>query len=648
MVTHMKITRRIALLLACLFVLGAFFSCGAQTPDPALTGTDTSTPFSSADTAQTEAPSVRMEIGAENLGEYIVIRSTDADAAIVKAAADLRTEIGNALGSQLRISEDWVKNPASLPASAKEIVVGRTNRPGNDELLGKLRPEEYLIAFKNDRIYILGGSDDATLRAIDYFKETYLDRAAKNIVLESTLFDLHRYDYPLEQVCIDGIDLRDYTIVIPADADLYTRYAAQNLSDYYAANAGFPLTVTTDKSAETEYEILIGATNRAVSSGVADAGEDQYICYKNGKKIVCLGKSYMVGGGVGALIARMPADGKNAVIDIKDIPTTPTAATFHFEKPKSAILMIGDGMGFHSIDTALATIGSFCGADLPNRGQSVTSSLNTLANAATPTDSAAGATALSTANRTYNGYVGLNASRKPLQNIRELARLCGARTGVITTDVITGATPAGFLAHHTSRSDTAVLQAQIDELIAKREVDWCQGSVGNDLTANTAAALRKLSAGHSSFFLMIEEGHIDKNAHKANMPGVISMVERFNDCIAYVTEFVVCHPDTVVIITADHETGGLTPATSIADVAAKIKAPYNTVYKSNITGDISKYGFAFTSYKAQSSSPCEHTTANVPVFALGSGTEVFDGQTVQNTDIPKFIAQIYGKTDFGQ
>ena len=91
------------------------------------------------------------------------------------------------------------------------------------------------------------------------------------------------------------------------------------------------------------------------------------------------------------------------------------------------------------------------------------------------------------------------------------------------------------------------------------------------------------------------------------------MVKRFNDDIAYVIQFVLCHPDTVLVVTADHETGGITK-----------QSDGNFVYT---TGD--------------------HSTANVPICAIGYGTEIFNNKTSDNTDIPKFLAKIYGENNFG-
>ncbi len=614
-------TKLAAFLLAVVFVLTAFAGCSTPSDNP--DGTQQGSNETTTNTTEiTEAPGVDLELGADALKEYKVIRAEKASDTIVSAAAALRTDLNAALGASIGINEDWVRNLDEIPASAKEIVVGSTNRPDGAEIEKELRENDFAIIYKNERIFIIGGTDAATLEAIEYFKATFVDSAAKLIKINDKLEHFSLYNYPIAKVEINGVSIRDYTVIIPEKADLSTKYAADNLSDFMLANAGFELTVSTDKEAETEYEILIGDTNRAASTVTvsADVAKSEYIFFKSGSKIVCQGDSYMVGGGVGDLVGRLPLDGKNAEVKIDDIPTEAAVKTFTFKEAKSAILMIGDGMGFNTIEMALSQIGTFIANDLPNKGNAYTGSLTTQSNSTKPTDSAASGTALATGVKTINGYVGVDKNKKDLLNLRELAHSKGANTGVITTDVITGATPGAFLAHAGSRNDTSVIQGQIDALLADGKIDWATGGTSSadtkydtELIDNTTAALRKLATGGESFFLMIEEGHIDKRSHKNDMAGCINMVERFNDTIAYVIQFVLCHPDTALVITADHETGG-------------IQKKDDGTFKYTLD---------------------DHSTANVPTFAIGHGTEYFNGKEVDNTDIPKFLAKIYGNNDFG-
>jgi alkaline phosphatase len=279
--------------------------------------------------------------------------------------------------------------------------------------------------------------------------------------------------------------------------------------------------------------------------------------------------------------------------------------------------MIGDGMGFHHIDAALANgLDNFVANELPAYGSAITQSQSVINGAANYTDSAAGGTALSSGYKTINGYIGVDSSGKAHKNIRELAHEDGAKTAVVTTDVITGATPAAFLGHNISRDNSQALQSQIDELTKNNGVTYLAASVGNQLQQKTREGLMAIATPNSNFFMMVEEGHIDKFSHSNDTKGMLNCVNRFNEAIAYVIQFVFCHPDTALIISADHETGGLRPDP-------------NNAYKYRYTTG-------------------NHTNADVPVYAFGPGTEVFNDKRSDNTELPIFLAKAFGDGKIGK
>ena len=120
--------------------------------------------------------------------------------------------------------------------------------------------------------------------------------------------------------------------------------------------------------------------------------------------------------------------------------------------------------------------------------------------------------------------------------------------------------------------------------------------------------------------MMVEGAYIDKKSHNNDLAACVEAVKQYNEVIAYISTFVFCHPDTALIVTADHETGAL-------------------------TADSSKtYGYKYTN---GSSSYRQHTNSDVPVYALGPGTEYFNGYKVENTLIPHFAAKAFGDNNFG-
>ena len=417
---------------------------------------------------------------------------------------------------------------------------------------------------------------------------------------------------------ICGVSIEEYVIVIPEVCDLYTLYAAMNLSEHLLKYGGITLDIVTDDVAEATYELVIGNTNRAGSAIAADVEleANEYILMMDDESVIIWGESYMVGGGAGAFATLYAAGAwRGYDIDITTIPTEATPTQFVFEEAKSAILLIGDGMGEKHIDMTLANgLDKFCARDMPNISWIVTRSQSVINGVEGVTDSAAAGTALATGFKTLNGAVGVDPDGNTLLNVRELAHSVGAKTAVLTTDEITGATPGAFLAHVASRGSTSMIQREVNNLLRRGKVDVAEGSLTDETFFSTAVStLNTISTNDSSFFVMMEEGYIDKHSHNNDADNMMHTVERFNEVIAYCMEFVMFHPDTVLIVTADHETGGIR------------HNPYTNEFKFSSGG---------------------HTNVDVPIYAMGAGTEYF-AETHENTRVPMFIASIFSDEAFG-
>lgn len=422
-----------------------------------------------------------------------------------------------------------------------------------------------------------------------------------------------------------GDTIADYTVVCSENATVYETYAAEILCDYVYDNFGYELNMTTDATDEVRHEILIGDTSRVESETSAEIGSNQYLVKFVGDKIVLKGKDYMVGGAVGELCYKL-LDGEK--IDFAAIPETDVVRDWVPEKADSVILMIGDGMGFNHINFAkkwyarpshgrLSDV--FIAETFQNRGECTTYSLSNINSDGTfqkrVTDSAAGATALATGWKTQNGKLGINALNTSVQNVRELAHSKGMKTAVISTEVATGATPSGFTVHNQSRGNAAEIAAAQKELVDNNLITYLGSGVYDDLLPTVKEALDEISTSSDGFYAMIEEAHIDKACDSSynggkTLEALAKYVYRFNTAIQYAATFTAARPGTVLIITADHETGAL-----------------------NEDGGVTNGG--------------AHTDRNVPVFAMGAGTEIFNGTVVDNTDIAKFTASVYSDEPFG-
>lgn len=261
----------------------------------------------------------------------------------------------------------------------------------------------------------------------------------------------------------------------------------------------------------------------------------------------------------------------------------------------NVILMIGDGMGFSHVSAATAMYGDLFFNTQADYKSSVTTFSRDVFG---PTDSAAAATALATGHKTDNGKVAMYGG-KDLTSTTEVAKSLGMATGVIATEGVDGATPAGFSAHAPSRSDLdeilsdqlssgidlffgsnvtryAPLKAQIEKsytyvdefsgiatadgriFASFEEIPLENGGETKPTLASLAvAALNILSADEDGFFLMIEESHIDKCSHNNDIFGAVEHVKAYDNAVKAVVEYAKTIGNTIVIVTADHETGGL-------------------------------------------------------------------------------------------
>jgi len=327
------------------------------------------------------------------------------------------------------------------------------------------------------------------------------------------------------------------------------------------------------------------------------------------------------------------------------------------KRPKNIILMIGDGMGLAQVYSAMTANGGHLYLEnFKNIGFSKTYSSDNYI-----TDSAAGGTALSSGVKTYNGAIGVDPDKKPVPNIRELAEKKGLKTGLVSTSAITHATPASFIAHVSSRSsyeDIAAdfLKTNIDVFIgggiknfeARKDgknlskelkdkgyqvlynIDDIQkvksGKLagftaqeheapmperGEVLVPATQTAINLLSQGKKGFFLMVEGSQIDFLAHENKTPGVVLETLDFDRAIGAALKFAAANRETLIIVTADHETGGMT-------------LNGGDYKKGTVTGKFTSGG---------------HTGIAVPVYAFGPGAGQFTG-FMENTDIAKKMMKL--------
>ena len=334
-------------------------------------------------------------------------------------------------------------------------------------------------------------------------------------------------------------------------------------------------------------------------------------------------------------------------------PTTKDSSEYLDDNIKNVIYLIGDGMGFNHLEkTKLERETTLVMDAFEIQGSSMTRSFNKKV-----TDSAAGGTALATGIRTANSAVGVyNIDKKAKysypKNITELCMEKGMLTGVVTSDATTGATPSSFSAHESDRDNTAELTA--DQLVSGINLIWgCSNGVATKSDAEVAGyeyittysemmaleegsysyaqfannlwtleqsdkntptleqmsmkAIDILDDTDEGFFLMIEGAHIDKHSHNNLSDEMTESLLEFDRTIEAVLEYAKADGETLVVVTADHETGAITPDGN---------------------------GYIFTSG--------DHSAADVPVLVYGSDKLIANGEKLNNYEIPIRIAYILG------
>ncbi len=292
------------------------------------------------------------------------------------------------------------------------------------------------------------------------------------------------------------------------------------------------------------------------------------------------------------------------------------------QKARHIILMIGDGMGAEQVWAAWAANGGRLNIErMPVLGMSRTSSASHAI-----TDSAAGGTAIACGARTSNGTIGQSPEGQPYNSIARRLGEEGYATGLVATNSITDATPAAFYASAPSRKDTALIASQLPgagfdvvmgggsddvpaELVEKMRAGGALVELatphrlppaterGDYLPQAVERALGRLGQGDRPFFLMVEGSQIDIAGHWNDFDEMVAETMDFDRTLGVVLKWMEKHPDTLLVVTADHQTGGI--ALLDADMArGRVKGCFTTVV---------------------------HNGLAVPVYAAGAGADCFAG-----------------------
>jgi len=416
---------------------------------------------------------------------------------------------------------------------------------------------------------------------------------------------------------LNGIDVSKFTIVYPEYATDAEVRAAEYIRDAILEKTGIELPIVDDTTEEVKHEIVVGNTERSITRDARRITREEigFTIASNETSIALDGDFFLIAGAANYFVENYITGAEFKA----EIPAS-AALTPELEDPNNFIMLIGDGMGeyqtrlfeylpFPEDDADLLDYEDyqFFGYMLPNIGWSKTDCYNGT------TDSAAGGTALATGYKTLKYAIGKDKDLNDVKSLTELANEMGKKTAVVSTDEVTGATPASFSAHANDRGDEEDILAS-QALLAGKTIITCDLNdiKVSELEKTVYDIIQELDKGENGFFMMYEEAHIDKHCHDNELEDTFFALIRFNRIISIVMEYVMYNPDTFVVITADHETGDL------RDIGGKLQY-----------------------------SKTSHSNADVPIFAYGKGAEYFADVTMENHEIAKYVAKLMGEENFG-
>ena len=410
------------------------------------------------------------------------------------------------------------------------------------------------------------------------------------------------------------------------------------------------------------------------------------------------------------------------------------------QEPKNVIMVVGDGMG-----PAYTTAYRYFADDKNTLDVEQTVFDRMLVGMASTyparisgyvTDSAAGATALATGVKSYNGAIAVNVDKKPVSTVLEWAKEQGMKTGVAVTSQINHATPAGYSAHNESRKNyDQIADSYFDEkindhfvldvmlgggwdyfiredrnlvaefkkagyqyvdniahlktanskqpllgLFAEQGLNWALDMPPKQrLKTLTQAAVEHLE-NDQGFFLLVEASQIDWAGHSNDVGAAMSEMQDLAQTMTWLEQYVDAHPDTLLVLTADHSTGGFTigankiyrwepqwldnlqaspyaiakqlmSAEKKSALAAELLGfSLNEEEKSKIEAiDTQDEEIAYQTVKTLLDVRTNtgwttggHTGVDVPVFAKGPGSEMFRGM-LNNTQVADNIFSLLGR-----
>lgn len=266
------IMKKICLLLALIMCLSVLSSCAKYA---GVTSDETG--------ETTETEETKVEIVPISLSEFTLVRSEKADGTVVAAAQSFRAALNEVLGGTIEFKSDFYVG--ELEYYGREILFGNTNRPESVRAYEDLG-DTYKYIIRNDGEHIvIAAKPEHINEAANVFLENIISGTD---VLFGKCLDAS-VEYPIKSLSINGVDIKEYSLVVPENMSNSEVGDVEWLSDVIYGATGKRLSVVKDSSASSAHEIVIGT---ARGQSYSNFGDVDFVKKTDGKHLYLGGTNY--------------------------------------------------------------------------------------------------------------------------------------------------------------------------------------------------------------------------------------------------------------------------------------------------------------------------------------------------------------------
>lgn len=301
--------RRVLIFLAVIVLAGLLFALvgcndGTDTETSDASSEATSSETTSSETTEntesgdTDTPADEggeAKIFVDGKFNYQIVINDSASSALSSSGNKLKNAFNDALGVSVNMRKEGIFETINGGTmDGPKIVVGKLKKdPTSQQIERDLYDSEYVIKVVDSVLYIIGGTDAATDKAVEKFIELYVKSGMTELIIEEKLIADHKIDPEFKNLTINGNSILDYVIVYYDS--YYAKQCAKEVQSAIATKLDLTLPIVSHNESETELEILVGKTNRDAAKAFRKAYDRPNVYYDVevvGDKLIVMGEGY--------------------------------------------------------------------------------------------------------------------------------------------------------------------------------------------------------------------------------------------------------------------------------------------------------------------------------------------------------------------